>query len=465
MAENVASQEPPGGRWMIVVVGIIIQLCLGAIYAYGAVRGDLSNYFKALMGIAILTAKGVTFVGNPLLDPQVVAFVKDATMKGPNALDMTWPFIIFLGVFALTMPLAGPYIQKMGPKKVGMIGGALCGLGWLAASYASSPTMLIPLYAVIGGLGVGIAYGVPIACSAQWFPDKRGLAVGLTVLGFGFSSALISYATLFMKSAGYQIMNILQVYGIAFIIITIVASMYLRFPPAGWKPAGWSPPTPVAGAAQKIDFMRNEMTKTGTFKGLWLCYTIGALAGLTAIGIVGPVGKEVMTNAGMSAAASTTLVFQLILPFAICNGLGRPIFGTLTDKLTPKNAAIVTFVGIIVACLLMYMSYSSVMAFIVSFCLLWGCLGAWLAIAPTATATYFGMKDNAKNYGLVFTAYGVGAVVGGIVSAEIAATTTAAKGATFLDAYRPFFLVVAVLAVLGVVIAFMLLKPPVKNTA
>ncbi len=465
MAENVASQEPPGGRWMIVVVGIIIQLCLGAIYAYGAVRGDISNYFKALMGIAILTAKGVTFVGNPLLDPQVVAFVKDATMKGPNALDMTWPFIIFLGVFALTMPLAGPYIQKMGPKKVGMIGGALCGLGWLAASYASSPTMLIPLYAVIGGLGVGIAYGVPIACSAQWFPDKRGLAVGLTVLGFGFSSALISYATLFMKSAGYQIMNILQVYGIAFIIITIVASMYLRFPPAGWKPAGWSPPTPVAGAAQKIDFMRNEMTKTGTFKGLWLCYTIGALAGLTAIGIVGPVGKEVMTNAGMSAAASTTLVFQLILPFAICNGLGRPIFGTLTDKLTPKNAAIVTFVGIIVACLLMYMSYSSVMAFIVSFCLLWGCLGAWLAIAPTATATYFGMKDNAKNYGLVFTAYGVGAVVGGIVSAEIAATTTAAKGATFLDAYRPFFLVVAVLAVLGVVIAFMLLKPPVKNTA
>jgi MFS transporter, OFA family, oxalate/formate antiporter len=441
MAGNVTSQEPPGGRWMMVVIGIIIQLCLGAIYAYGAVRGDISSYFKGIMAIA------------------------DPATKGPSAFDMTWPFITFLLLFALTMPLAGPYIQKIGPKKVSMIGGALCGLGWLAASYATSPSMLIPLYGIIGGLGVGIAYGVPIAVSAQWFPDKRGLAVGLTVLGFGFSSAVISYATLFMKSAGLQIMNILQVYGIAFIIITVVASMFLKFPPAGWKPAGWAPPVPAAGAAQRVDFMRSEMTKTGTFKGLWLCYTIGALAGLTAIGIVGPVGKEVMTNAGMSAAESTALVFQLILPFAIFNGLGRPVFGTLTDKLTPKNAAMLTYLLILAACLLMYSSYSSVTAFIVSFAILWGCLGAWLAIAPTATASYFGMKDNAKNYGLVFTAYGVGAVVGGIIAAEIAATTKVAADATYLDAYRPFFLVVAALAVLGLVVAFMLLKPPVKKTA
>jgi MFS family permease len=441
MAEKATNGEPPGGRWMIVVVGIIIQLCLGAIYAYGAVRGDISNYFKSIMA-------GI-----------------DPATKGPSALDMTWPFIIFLLVFAITMPLAGPYIGKMGPKKVGMIGGAICGLGWFAASYASSPAMLIPLYAIIGGLGVGIAYNVPIQCSAQWFPDKRGLAVGLTVLGFGFSAALISYATLFLKGAGYDIMMILKFYGVAFIIITVVASMYLRFPPAGWKPAGWAPPTPATGAAQKVDFMRNEMTKTGTFKGLWLCYVIGALAGLTAIGIVGPVGKEVMTNAGLSAAESTKLVFTLILPFAICNGLGRPIFGTLTDKLTPKNAAILTYVLIIVACLMMYMSYSSIPVFVVSFCVLWAALGAWLAIAPAATASYFGMKDNAKNYGLMFTAYGIGAVIGGLLSAYIAMTTPIVAGASYLDAYKPFFLVVAVLAAVGIAVAFMMMKPPVKKTA
>jgi MFS family permease len=432
--EKATTGEPPGGRWMIVVIGLIIQLCLGAVYAYGALRTPILTHFKTDLGL------------------------------NPSPLDMTWPFIIFLGVFAITMPLAGPYIQKMGPKKVCMIGGALCGLGWFAASYAWSPAMLIPLYAIIGGLGVGIAYGVPIACSAQWFPDKRGLAVGLTVLGFGFSSALISYAYLWLKPM-YPIMMILKIFGIVFFIVTIACSLYLRFPPAGWKPAGWTPPAPAAGAAPRVDFMRNEMTKTGTFKGLWLCYTIGALAGLTAIGIVGPVGNEVMANAGMTKEAAGTLVFALILPFAICNGIGRPIFGMLTDKLTPRNTAMLSYVLIIVACLLMYMSYSSTTVFAISFAILWLCLGGWLAIAPTATASYFGMKDNAKNYGLVFTAYGAGAIIGGIASALMAVNIKPAAGATILEAYRPFFLLVAVLAALGIVVAYMMMKPPVKKTA
>jgi len=434
MAENVTTGEPPGGRWMIVVIGLIIQLCLGAVYAYGALRTPILTHFKTDLGLS------------------------------PSPLEMTWPFIIFLGVFAITMPLAGPYIQKMGPKKVCMIGGALCGLGWFAASWATSPYMLIPLYAIIGGLGVGIAYGVPIACSAQWFPDKRGLAVGLTVLGFGFSSALISYAYLFLKPM-YPIMTILKIFGIVFFIVTIVCSLYLRFPPAGWKPAGWTPPAPKPGAAARVDFMRNEMTQTGTFKGLWLCYTIGALAGLTAIGIVGPVGNEVMKNAGMTTEAAGGLVFMLILPFAICNGIGRPIFGSLTDKLTPKNAAMLSYVIIIAACLLMYMSYSSTTVFAISFAMLWLSLGGWLAIAPTATASYFGMKDNAKNYGLVFTAYGAGAIIGGIVAALMAVNIKPVAGATTLEAYRPFFLLVAALAAVGIVVAYMMLKPPVKKAA
>jgi len=443
MADDVKIFGMPAesGRWVMVIVGMIIQLCLGAVYAYGALRGSIEGYFKTL-GLA------------------------------PTAMDMTWPFIVFLAVFALTMPMAGPYIQKMGPKKVGIVGGALCGLGWLAASTASSPAMLIPLYGVIGGLGVGIAYGCPIAVSAQWFPDKRGLAVGTTVLGFGLSSAVISYSTKYMLGTNLGIMDILRIFGIAFLIITVVFSMFLMFPPAGWKPAGWAPPAPKPGAAVKADFMRNEMTKTGTFKGLWLCYTIGALAGLTAIGIAGPVGTEVFNpihaaEMGLPltdplpadspiAKATKDLIFLLIVPFAMVNGLARPIFGTLTDKLGTKNTAILAFALILIACLLMYTSYGSGNAYILAFAILWACLGGWLAIAPTATASYFGLKDNAKNYGLVFTAYGAGAVIGGIVSAQ-------AK--MLLGGYKPFFLIVAVLAVLGIVVAQMLMKPPVKKGA
>lgn len=424
MSKNLSSGEPPGGRWMMVMVGIMLHLCFGSIYAYGVLRNPLLDYFKTL-GL------------------------------NPTAMEMTWPFIVFLAFFAMFMPLAGPYIQKMGPKKVCMVGGVLCGIGWLAASFATSPLMLIPLYGIIGGVGVGIAYGAPITTSAQWFPDKRGLAVGLTVLGFGFSSAIITYTTKFLLERGFGIMNILQMFGVVFIILSIVLSMMLRFPPAGWKPKGVANLATKTGGSSKVDFMRNQMSKTSTFKGLWICYTIGSLAGLTAIGIAGPVGKEVFANAGMSADLANNLVFALILPFAIFNGIGRPIFGTLTDKLTPKKTAILTYLLIIVACLVMYTGYSSVWAYIVSFCILWGCLGGWLAIAPTATASYFGMKDNAKNYGFVYTAYGAGAIIGGIVSAQ-------AKD--ILGAFQPFFLIVAGLSVIGIILAMTLLKPPVMKS-
>lgn len=432
---KVLGMAPESGRWVLVIVGLMIQLCLGAIYAYGALRGSITAYFKSL-GLA------------------------------PTAMDMTWPFIVFLLVFALTMPLAGPYIQKMGPKKVCMVGGALCGLGWIAASFATSPFMLIPLYGIIGGLGVGIAYGCPIAVSAAWFPDKRGLAVGLTVLGFGLSSAVISYSTKYMLGTGTNIMKILQIFGIVFLVVTVVLSMFLAFPKAGWCPAGWKPPAPKAGAAPAANLTRDEMSKTGTFRGLWLCYTVGALAGLTAIGIAGPVGTEVFTpiyaaQMGLQATAPevvkavTDYIFLLIVPFALVNGLGRPVFGTLTDKLGPKNTALVTYVLIFAACMLMYIQYGSGTAYIICFLLLWACLGGWLAIAPTATASFFGTKDYAKNYGLVFTAYGAGAVIGGIVSAQ-------AKD--LMGGYQPFFLIVAALAVIGAIVAVMMMKPTAVTT-
>ncbi len=369
-------------------------------------------------------------------------------------MDMTWPFIVFLLLFALTMPLAGPYIQKMGPKKVCTVGGALVGIGWIAASFSSSPLVLAVLYGIIGGVGVGIAYGCPIAVSAQWFPDKRGLAVGLTVLGFGFSAALIAPISDLLVANYGGVMSALKIFGIAFFIITVVLSQLLKVPPAGWCPAGWTAPAPKPGAAAKADFMRSEMQKNPSFYGLWLCYTIGSLAGLTAIGIAKPVGLEVAAGAGMAAVAAGALMTSLTFPFALCNGLGRPIFGTLTDKMTPRNTAMITYVLIIVACLLLYTNYTSVTMYTIAFALLWGCLGGWLAIAPTATASYFGMKDYAKNYGLVFTAYGIGAAIGGIVSAQ-------AKD--IMGGYQPFFLIVAGLAVLGIIVAFVLMKPPVKG--
>jgi MFS transporter, OFA family, oxalate/formate antiporter len=426
MADDVKilGMPPESGRWLLILIGTIIELCLGAVYAYSILSVPLKTVFTAPVAEG---GFGLTV----------------------SAIEMQLPYIVSLAMFAITMPLVGKYIEKMGPRKVGMIGGVVVGLGWILASFATSPTTLAVLYGFVAGVGVGIAYGCPITTSARWFPDKRGLAVGLTLLGFGFS-AFITGKVADMLTVNVGIFNAFRFLGIGFLVVIVVLSMFLVFPPAGWCPRGWKPPAAAAGAA-KAEFTREEMTKTKTFIGLWVCYTIGALAGLMAIGVAKPAGMEVAANAGMEVAAAGILMTNLILPFAICNAGGRPLFGTLTDKLTPPRAAMLSYVLIIVASLLVYLNPNSVNMYTISFSILWLCLGGWLAIAPAATASYFGTKDYARNYGLVFTAYGVGAIIGNLMAG-------AAKDT--LGGYVNVFPYVAILAAVGIVVAFVMLKPP-----
>jgi MFS family permease len=274
------------------------------------------------------------------------------------------------------------------------------------------------------------------------------------LLGFGFSE-FVTGKVADTLTASVGIFNTFRFLGIGFLLLVVVLSMFLVFPPAGWCPRGWTPPAATAGVT-KADFTREEMTRTKTFIGLWVCYTIGALAGLMAIGVAKPAGMEVAGNSGMDAVAAGVLMTNLILPFAFCNAVGRPLFGTLTDKLTPPRAAILSYILIIIASLLVYLNPASVNMYTISFSLLWLCLGGWLAIAPAATANYFGTKDYARNYGLVFTAYGVGAIVGNLMAG-------AAKD--ILGGYVNVFPYVAVLSVLGIIVALLLLKPPVTTAS
>jgi MFS family permease len=427
MADDVKIMGMPAesGRWLLIIIGTIIELCLGAVYAYSIISVPLKKIFTA-----------------PIADGGFGLTV--------GAMDMSYPYIASLAFFALTMPLVGKYIEKYGPRKVGMLGGVIVGLGWILGSMATSPMMLMIMYGVIAGIGVGIAYNCPITTAARWFPDKRGLAVGLTLLGFGFSAFITGKMSDILSASFGGVFGSMRILGIAFLILIVVLSMFLVFPPANWCPAGWKPPVAAAGG-KKTDYMRNEMSKTTAFYGLWICYVIGALAGLMAIGVAKPAGLEVAANAGIAEATISATLTNLVLPFAFCNAIGRPLFGTLTDKLTPPRTAIVTYVVIIAASMLMYTNPASITMYTVSFMALWLCLGGWLAIAPAATASYFGTKDYARNYGLVFTAYGVGAIIGNLMAG-------AAKD--MLGGYVNVFPYVAVLAALGIVVAFVMVKPP-----
>jgi len=334
-------------------------------------------------------------------------------------------------------------MEKMGPRKMGMIGGVIVGLGWLLSSFAPSIWVLTLTYGVIAGSGVGLVYGCPVSMGAKWFPDKKGLAVGLMLAGFG-GSALITgkLASVLIPSIGLS--TTFAYFGIAFGIILVILSMPFRFPVAGWTPAGWKP---GAGAVVAQDFTPGEMVKTPTYWGLFFCFLIGSIAGLMAIGISKPAGNEIVKITGETAAT-------LVGVFAIFNALGRPLFGFLTDKITPRNAAILNLLVILVVSLIMIVAKEGDTGlYTASFIGFWLCLGGWLAIAPTATAAFFGMKNYARNYGVVFFAYGLGALVGGIISGQ-------AKDV--FGTYTVAFYPTAVLAVIGLVMAVALLKVPQK---
>lgn len=407
----ILGMAPEKGRWILVLLGLVINLCLGTIYSWSVFVAPLTEYFTRDLGQTV------------------------------TAGDILLPFSVFLAFFAIAMPFTGKYIEQYGPRNITIVGGILTGLGWLLASFATSVPMLYIMYGIIGGIGVGIAYGVPVAVSARWFPDRRGLAVGLTVLGFGFSAFFTANIAGWLIGA-YGVMTTFRIFGIAFVILTVLLALPLRFPDAGWTPRGWTAPAPAPGQQVTCEFRREQMLRSPSFVGLWLCYFIGCLAGLMAISIAKPVGTDIGIEAGLAV--------MLVGVFAIFNGFGRPVFGAVTDRFNPKNAAMLSFVLIGAASFLLW-QFPGELIYIIAFVMLWGCLGGWLAIAPASTGCYFGTADYPRCYGVVFLAYGAGAIAGPQLAGFIKTST---------GSYLGVFPFVAVLAAIGFVIALALLKPP-----
>ncbi len=402
--------SPEAGRWIFVLTGLIICLCLGSVYAYSIFLNPIKQSFGISASLANL------------------------------------PFMIFLAFFSILMFFAGRIMAQVGPKKLAIIGGVVVGLGWALSYFAAESKniyFLIFTYGIVAGSGVGIVYGCPINIVGQWFPDKKGLATGLVLAGFG-GSALITakISNVLIESVGLS-MTFLY-FGIGFAILLVLLALPFRVPETGWKPQGW---TPSAAAASVVDIEPGEIVKTSGFWGLFLPFFIGSLAGLMAIGISKPVGNEIIKIPGETGT-------MLVGVFAIFNAIGRPIFGWLTDKITPKGAAVVNLLIIIAVSIMMLIAKEGdVGLYVIAFCGFWLILGGWLAIAPTTTLSFYGLKNYARNYGVVFFAYGIGAIAGGIVSGQ-------AKDV--FGSYQVAFWPTLILGAVGLVLVLVFLKPPKK---
>jgi MFS transporter, OFA family, oxalate/formate antiporter len=394
------SEEKVMNRWFVVMGAVLIQLCLGAIYAWSAFTGKLT------------------------------------AVDGPFGFSKTQTQIVFsvgLLSFAVVMALvAGKWQKKVGPRVVALTGGVVLGLGYVLAGLAGNSFWGILLgVGLLGGVGIGLGYVCPIAALVKWFPDKKGLITGLAVAGFGFGALIWIKLTSGFKfgpidltpgwtglfGMGWTVSKVFMLYGVLFAVLVVLGALVMVNPPAGWLPAGWTPPSGAAAASTGgRDFTEIEMAKTPQFWMLFLTFTVGAMAGLMVIGIIGLFGTEKLAAGGMDVAKAKIIAGTAMgLFYALMNGLGRIIWGSLSDTMGRKNA-IVTMTALQgVMMLAFFFIGGSEWGLYIGAAVIGFNFGGNFALFPAATADYFGNKNVGTNYPWVFMAYGVGGLVGPIL--------------------------------------------------
>ena len=363
-----SEQGPSISRWWRVVGGISMNLALGTLYAWSVFVAPLEKQF------------------------------------GWKRADTSMVFTIAVVVFALTFVVAGRLQDRFGPLYCSLAGGILVSLGFYLCSYTTSLAYLFVCFGVIGGLGNGFGYATPIPVMAKWFPDKRGLAVGLAVGGYGAGSAIfgpLSQLVLIptVRASGY---------------VSCAGPHFLRHDddrrfsaeePAGGLPRGPERGTRFQRRTRGCDFSPGEMLRTPTFYLMWAGYALGCSAGLMVISQLVPFARSV----GIAAAALSTMTLVI---GAFGNASGRILSGWMSDRLGRINV-LRTMIGIsMIAMPLLYAAGTDVgMLYVAVFVVYW-CYGTQLSVNGAAAADFWGTRNAGINYGILFTAWGAAGIIG-----------------------------------------------------
>jgi len=360
--------------------------------------------------------------------------------------DKSLPYMLACLIFSLIMVPAGRMQDKLGPRLVATIGGILVGIGFVLASMTTSPVTFALGFGALAGAGIGFGYASATPPAVKWFPAaKTGMIAGIVVSGFGLASVYAApLTTALIVQLSFK--TALLILGIAFLITVVSLSQILKPPPKGYLPPGASPPKQVGVGDKKEEFLPREMLGTAQFYMIWFMYVCGAGAGLMIIAKLAAIAK---------VQAGINLGFLLVAVLAVGNGAGRILAGILSDKIGRKITMVICFISQAVLIFLLSRAtegstLSSVPVLAMISALIGANYGANLSLFPSITKDYYGLKNFGMNYGLVFTAWGVG----GFMLAKLAGTMYV-KHQTFAIAYYG----ASALLVLAAVMAFFV-KPP-----
>lgn len=402
-------------RWKVVVGALLVQLCLGAIYAWSVFTPGLKD------------------AGWSNTETQIV-------------------FSVGLAMFAIVMVYAGRRLADWGPQRLAFAGGITLGVGYVIAGLASGTNFWLVLLGVgfIGGSGIGLAYVVPIAVGMRWFPDRKGMITGVAVAGFGFG------ALGWVKLAGswgdlidrIGLDGTFITYGIAFAVLVVIGGLWMKMPPEGWLPDGFVPPQ-VKGAGGE-DFTPREMLRTPQFHLISLTFLVSAGAGLMAIGLMKLYPPEALVENGFTVDNADAIAgTAMAVFFSLANGIGRLAWGILGDKLGRKRS-VVTMAASQGLLLLLFTSMAGNEYTLYLFATLIGFnFGGNFALFPALTADEFGNGAVGKNYPWVFLSYGAGGIIFPILGGRLGDVGN----------FPLAFTITGVLCVVGAVAAFMVFPP------
>jgi OFA family oxalate/formate antiporter-like MFS transporter len=360
------------------------------------VRNGISRWWRVFGGVSMNLALGTLYGWSVFVAPLEKQF-------GWKRADTSMVFTIAVVMLALGFVVAGRIQDRIGPLFCSLTGSILTSLSFFLCAYTTNLTYLWVCFGLIG-LGNGFGYATPIPVMAKWFPDKRGLAVGLAVGGYGAGSAIFGPLSQLKLIPTYGLPTTFKILGAIFLVMTLVGAFLLKNPPAGYKPAGW---TPLAGSSNgpSRDLTPAEVLQTPTFYLMWVAYALGCSAGLMVISQLVPFA----TSVGIAAASLATMTLVI---GAVGNASGRVLSAWMSDKLGRFNVLRVMIAISVVAMPLLYAVGGNVaLLYLLVFVVYW-CYGTQLSVNGAAASDFWGTRNAGINYGLLFTAWGVAGIIG-----------------------------------------------------
>ena len=367
-------------KWLIVLSAIGIHICIGSVYAW-----------------SVLT--------KPIM--QAMGFTLQET---------TWTFSIAILFLGLSAGFLGSYVEKHGPRRSGLVSTVFFGIGMLGTAFALSQHSLLLMYlfyGVIGGIGLGTGYITPVSTLVKWFPNNRGLATGLAIMGFGFAS-LIAGPVMQLLIAKYGLINNFIILGCVYMVIMTASSLYLEPPkvPAVAEVKAKLASLPENNQAQ---YTVNEAMKTWHFYALWWIFFTNITCGIGLLAVASPMAQEVIQMTPLAAASMVGII-------GLLNGLGRIVWSTISDYIGRRNTYIMFFLLEIVSFYTLA-SVTDSFSFQVLIFLIITCYGGGFSCMPAYLSDLFGTKQLSAIHGRILTAWGLAGIAGPLLLSWIKETT------------------------------------------